>query len=348
MIKPWLNFSKKIFLSQFGELENPYKLNFVVTKKCQSRCGYCNIWKENPKDELSLDEITEFVKRNPFFSWVNFTGGEPSDRHDFKNLVESFYEHSEQLLMVHFPTNSLNPDQVINNAEYLSKIGIPYFVVSVSVDGPPEVHDRLRGIPGNFNKAMHVYTELSKIPNLKPMIGYTLFPQNADLISNTLKSIQENIPNFDISNMHVNLPQVSSHYYGNAKMDSTKFLEKNRAVLIAAINSWQQQQGLSFNPLNFVERTYQRKAIEYLNTGISPTSCAALMASCYLSEKGEVYPCTIWDQKLGSIRDTDYELSPILSSEKAQNLRQQILAKKCPNCWTPCEAYQTILAKPAA
>lgn len=345
MIKTWFDFSKKIFLSQFGQLENPYKLNFIVTKECHSKCGYCNIWKEKPQNELSLEEIIQFVQKNPYFSWVNFTGGEPSDRKDLVEVITAFQKYSDNLLMVHFPTNSLNGETVLKNVDAVIKLNLPYFVVTISLDGPAAVHDRLRGIPGNFNKAISLLKNLRQKEGVKPMVGFTLFPQNADLISETLKEIQALIPDFTPEEMHVNLPQVSAHYYGNKNLDSTKFLEKNKERLTKALINWQKIQGGSFNPMSFVEKTYQRKALEYLRTGETPQVCAALMSSCYLSEKGEVYPCTIWNQKLGSIRETHYELHPLLHSEKAQELRDLILNKKCPNCWTPCEAYQSILSK---
>ena len=57
-----------------------------------------------------------------------------------------------------------------------------------------------------------------------------------------------------------------------------------------------------------------------------------------------VFPCLIWDEPLGNIRDHDYSMLPMIKGEKAKQLREELLQKNCPNCWTPCEAYQTIAA----
>jgi radical SAM protein with 4Fe4S-binding SPASM domain len=59
---------------------------------------------------------------------------------------------------------------------------------------------------------------------------------------------------------------------------------------------------------------------------------------------GNVYPCTVFDRKLGNIRDYNYDLKKILTSETAKKVRKEIEADRCPQCWTPCEAHQMILS----
>jgi len=45
---------------------------------------------------------------------------------------------------------------------------------------------------------------------------------------------------------------------------------------------------------------------------------------------------------LGSLRETNYRLGPLLEQAKAAGLRQAVVAGQCPHCWTPCEAYHAI------
>jgi radical SAM protein with 4Fe4S-binding SPASM domain len=71
--------------------------------------------------------------------------------------------------------------------------------------------------------------------------------------------------------------------------------------------------------------------------------CHALRASCFIDSWGNVFPCTIYDRKLGSLREVDYDLARIWQSEEARALQKEIWEYKCPQCWTPCEAYQSIL-----
>jgi MoaA/NifB/PqqE/SkfB family radical SAM enzyme len=95
-----------------------------------------------------------------------------------------------------------------------------------------------------------------------------------------------------------------------------------------------------------VERIYRAEAMRYLATGKTGITCSALLSTSYLSEKGEVYPCTIWDRPLGNVRNTQYALMPIIEAARRDGVRRAVVEQKCPNCWTPCEAYPAIGASP--
>ena len=69
--------------------------------------------------------------------------------------------------------------------------------------------------------------------------------------------------------------------------------------------------------------------------------CAALVCSCFIDPFGFVYPCSIYDQKLGNVRETSFY--NIWHSHTANKLRKSIKEGKCPNCWSPCEAEPSFL-----
>ena len=100
MPKRWVKLGTKVMQTNFESLSRPYKLTYVITKECHSKCINCEIWKVKPKNELTLEEITEFAKNSPFLSWVDFTGGQPTDRPDFVEIVQTFLEHCDDLLLV--------------------------------------------------------------------------------------------------------------------------------------------------------------------------------------------------------------------------------------------------------
>ena len=104
------------------------------------------------------------------------------------------------------------------------------------------------------------------------------------------------------------------------------------------------ERGAAWRPMDRLERMYHKQVQTYLSTRTCPQKCAAIFASCFLSEDGMVFPCSIWNAPLGNIREHGYSLLGPLRSRQAQELRTKLLAKDCPNCWTPCEAYQTLLA----
>jgi radical SAM protein with 4Fe4S-binding SPASM domain len=86
--------------------------------------------------------------------------------------------------------------------------------------------------------------------------------------------------------------------------------------------------------------------MKYLRTGKTDITCSALTLTTYLSEKGEVYPCTIWNKPLGNVRESNFALMPIIEAARQKGIQKAIRSRKCPNCWTPCEAYPAIAAAP--
>ena len=62
----------------------PYKLEFILTFSCGSRCRTCNIWKryiDNPEEqsrELRPAQIIKTVaSAKDYVRWVSLTGGDP-------------------------------------------------------------------------------------------------------------------------------------------------------------------------------------------------------------------------------------------------------------------------------
>jgi len=98
------------------------------------------------------------------------------------------------------------------------------------------------------------------------------------------------------------------------------------------------------NPVVFLEKRYQQLCRSYLLYGKTPVPCQALSASFFLDSNGDLYPCTIHGKRLGNIKDYGYALSKFWDSDLLKKTRAEIIEGRCPQCWTPCEAYQSILA----
>jgi len=339
MKMPRVKFFSKILQSRLNALHKPFKLTFVITKECHSRCQNCLIWQVKPKGELTLTEIELIAKKNRNFSWIHFIGGEPTDRADFPEIVRAFAEYSRDLFAINFPTNGLKPKRIFEQAKQIAELKIPKFGVTVSIDGPPEVNDALRGIPKDFDKAVETLALLREIPGVESLAGMTLYPENSHLIEETIQAIRSKLPDFKPSSLHVNLPHVSEHYYGNDGKPPVPADE-----LIKHLTELRAKRGFPKSSVELIDALYLARSSEYLTSKRSPLPCSALASSLYLSEIGEVFPCSIWNNPLGNIRDFDYSIDAILAREETIQTRERIKTLDCPNCWTPCEAYQSLLA----
>jgi len=71
--------------------------------------------------------------------------------------------------------------------------------------------------------------------------------------------------------------------------------------------------------------------------------CHALRSSCFIDPWGRVFPCITYSRPVGNLRDTAMDLQPIWQGHEATRIQSEIWQGKCPQCWTACEAYQSIL-----
>ena len=100
------------------------------------------------------------------------------------------------------------------------------------------------------------------------------------------------------------------------------------------------------SPQDVIERIFIKKVLGYIqNQKKQVMPCVAFRASFSLDQFGNVMPCLMWGYKVRNVRDFSYSILSILNSEDAKRVRAMIKNKKCPNCWTPCEAYQSIISE---
>ncbi len=364
----WSRLALRTAAAAAGMEGPPTKLIFVVTKRCYSRCVYCDIWKvkDTPgalNAELTLDEMRALAAANPFLQWIDFTGGEPTDRPDFVEVVQAFASACPDLLLVHFPTNGIATRRIAEVVQRLQGSLRPRLVVTVSIDGPAELNDRLRGIRNDFAHAIDTFIAVRRC--LGPdnaFAGMTLHGHKrscglttAELAEHTFEAINAALADrgetpIDWGAFHLNIPHISQHYYGNntAQNPQDGFGgEQHRTEVAEALRSVAAKHKTSGSlAMRAIERIYRAEAMRYLSSGHTSIRCSALLSTAYLSEKGEVYPCTIWDRPLGNVRSTNFALMPIIEKARRDGVRRAVAEGRCPNCWTPCEAYPAIAASP--
>ena len=303
----------------------------------------CNIWQIKPKGEMTIEEIRAFATKNNYFKWVELTGGEPFLRGDIVEIAKAFQENCKSLYILTFPTNSLcDPNLVRRKTEEILALGIPRVAVTVSLDGNKELHDKIRGIPGNYEKAIASYKmlqELSKTyKNLYFVFGYTMSKFNVGQFQKVFEDVKKDIPGLKVNDFHVNLAQTSENYYKNENDD----IRPNKEGALADIEWVIKNREFRADPISIVEDTYMRGLVTFLKKGTSPMRSRGLDASLFMDSFGNVYPSIMWDRKVGNVRESGFDLRPIWKGELAEKARKDMHDGLEPNYWTSCEAYQTI------
>lgn len=111
--------------------------------RCNCRCVMCDIWKNPAAQEISGDDLERYVKDFERLSveWVVLSGGEPlmhSDLFRFCSLLRS-----RGIRITILSTGLLLERHARRITECVDDL-------IVSLDGPPAVHDRIRGVRGAF------------------------------------------------------------------------------------------------------------------------------------------------------------------------------------------------------
>ncbi|MDE1860124.1 MAG: radical SAM protein [Candidatus Micrarchaeota archaeon] len=332
------------FKNNFTMLDRPYKLTFSMTYWCQSRCLTCNIWEIKPKGELTLDEIRQFAAKNRYFRWIELTGGEPFLRNDIVEIAKAFVENSPGLYIMTMPTNSLcNQDMVVSKIEQMLDLGIPKLSITLSLDGYRELHDKIRGVPGNFDRVMSMARRLQEFqkrhPNLFFVFGYTMSKFNQNEFAKTYEAVSKEIPGITYNNFHLNLAQLSDIYYENTNLQ----IKSDRQIAAEEIESVIRNRHFEVGAIPAIENVFLKKLVQYAKSGEVPIKSKSLDASLFMDSYGNVYPSIMWGHKIGNIRESGYDLMPLWHNQEAEFVRTAIKEGKEPVAWTACEAYQSIV-----
>jgi MoaA/NifB/PqqE/SkfB family radical SAM enzyme len=319
----------------------PYKVTFVATYHCNFRCQMCNIWQKKSKDEMTPDEAGRFFARWPQFRWVHMTGGELFMRRDLDDLVAAIQGNCKSLFLLNFPTTGWFGDKTVSLVERTLARGVGRLMVTISLDGPRAVHEQMRGLPGSWDRGIETFRRLRGIrrSNFQTVLGMTLLPQNVSRVDETIAAVREVIPDFDRSELHLNIGHESGHYFDNVGLS----LSTDHAAVIRAIEDHRRRVGHSLHPVHFLEDRYQGLVATYYETGRSPLPCTALSSSCFVDAYWNLYACSIWDAKIGNLRESGFDLGGLWESETRRRYREDVVNENCPHCWTPCEAYPTVL-----
>jgi len=342
-VKPrsYLALARKAFEANFRRLDHPFKLTFCITYWCNYKCQTCNIWQMKPRDELRLDEIREFMRRSRDFLWVDLTGGEVTLRKDFVEVAHAVIDSCPNLLLLHFPTNGYLSDKIVENTRAIMARRPEKLIITVSTDGDEATNDEIRGIEGGWQRQIETFRRLREIPGVEVVLGMTLSAKNVDHFPEAFAAAEKAIPGLTHRDFHVNIVHESPHYLGNVNLELRRHVPPTK--MLAAVKQVARLRGVPLGPVGYLERAYLSQVERYLMTGRTPMRCHALSASCFVDSWGNVFPCTIYDRKLGNLREVDYDLRRIWSAPTAVTTQREIWNYDCPQCWTPCEAYQSIM-----
>ncbi|UCE79710.1 MAG: radical SAM protein [Nitrospiraceae bacterium] len=207
-------------------LLNPSTIFLAVNGICNLRCAMCDVGMRNrdsqfyrlmsgTRQELLPDRVKTFIDEVKYFNpIIAITSTEPL-------LYGPLFDISEYIisrgLELYITTNGLLLEKY---AETMVRLNVP--LLQVSLDGPPEIHNRIRGVEKAFEKAMdgiRLVTDYKRKYNSeKPKIG----------INYTISNLNDTYL-FDFSQL-MNDTGVSSITFSHLNYVTEKMAEKHNSL----------------------------------------------------------------------------------------------------------------------
>lgn len=329
--------------------QEPSYLILYVNNVCNLRCDMCLAWDRMQRrtDDMTLDEFVRVSRSFRNLVQLTITGGEPTLNPDVPKIVESFYTHS-RLAKCTLVTNATYEDKTLDCVqEVLHRCPHLDFIVSVSLDGPKEIHERIRGVPGCFDKSCRTLDQLLALrdvrDNLSVGVTSVVSKYNWDRVTELYDLVKQRFA----VDTHAFLLARGTTKESDAKDVPLAAYEVMADLLRREAHRSRQYlsvplRGMSNAMRDIVQRVAGRD--EYV------LPCVAGRKLVEIYSNGDVVPCELIEEKrdpiMGNIRHFDYDIVKLLQGPKAQAMRRFILDTKC-RCTFECAMYASLAFNPS-
>jgi len=309
----------------------PFSLVVSVSYRCNSRCKTCGVWRI-PSEELTPDEwrkVFSHLGRAPFY--LTFTGGEPFLRAELEEIVIAGAEACRPGVIT-IPTNGLLTRRIVEQAGRIcaaaprSQIGL-----NLSLDGVGPQHDEIRGVTGNWGRAMETWRGLKDLQvqhkNLVLSVHTVVSKFNIDHIREIVEGLQFLEPDSYITEVAEERVEL-----GTVGWDITP--SAAQYVPVAGYLSARAREVRARGLARFTQAlraNYYQLAGQILETQTQAIPCRAGWASGHIAPNGDVWSCCVRAEPVGNVRETSFDLGPIWAGKVGgmPRLRASIAAREC-------------------
>lgn len=313
----------------------PLIVSFAVTKACNLRCLHCHVdAKEAFSNELGLRESMRTIDEMAALGTeaLIFSGGEPLLRKDFVKVLARY------CVDVGIIPAMLSNGVLLNHkvAYELKEAGI--VAVGMPIDSVyPESHDRLRNVPGSFNKAVsaiHACLDIDLEVIVTTMALKDTYGEMPDRLNFISRLGVDQVAVYDLVPV------------GRGKnVIDLAMTKEQRVGLIKRLEILQEQNDVVFSmsggqPLypEIVSQMHKSSGTRPKDLLLkefwvhAPIGCHAGVMYFSLRPNGDVYPCTFLPVKVGNIREQTlidiWRNSPILNELR----HREFLKGECGKC----------------
>lgn len=271
-LRAWLQAATHVYRKLSGQAP-PTTATLALTYLCQCKCDNCYaaVDGRNGVDEMSTEELKVVIDQLKGLGALQliFTGGEPLLREDLFDLVAHAHDIG---LITRISTNGLLLTRTC--VAELKRAGLNQCGVAID-DADPDTHDRLRGLPGIFEKAMQGLRYLHEYDLDSKIVTYA---SNRN-VPEGLERIIELGRQLKVKSVYINIAYASGRW-SNAHHE---VLSDEKMALVSKLHD---------------------SVFVHLEFPTSQTMCCAYNKEfVYVNAMGEVTPCPVVPFVIGNIRN---------------------------------------------
>ncbi len=330
--------------------QRPIHFTFFLTRRCNARCPFCFYPPSEPSEdnsELTIEEIEKISASTGKLLWLAFSGGEIFLRTDLVEITRLFYKKNKPAIIL-FPTNGLLTGVISEKIEEILKhCTKSTIVVKLSLEGPEQVHDSIRGSKGAFQKTLQTYDALGELPEKYPNFELgvnTVFSSANQAHMDELIEFVNRLDKIKTHTVSLIRGEVSDKKLKNIDMgkyfQTIKKIEsnlKNRKSSIYRFRGARLKAAQDILQRNLIHKTVIQ------NRQLIP--CYAGKLNLVLTESGDLYPCESFTMNMGNVRHKGYDIKKVLQTEEAKKVIRSIQEKSC-YCTHECYFMTNILFNP--
>jgi MoaA/NifB/PqqE/SkfB family radical SAM enzyme len=276
---------------------------------------------------LSIEEFDKIFRKIGGAYWFTLSGGEPFLRDDIVEVCRSVHDNCKPGI-INIPTNGLLCDVIPGRVkEILEVCPGSQIVVNVSIDGVGEQHDEIRGVKGNFERAMKTYEALRSLNSKNFELGIhtviSAFNVNEiPKIYEQLKGLKPDSYITEIAEERVELGTVGEKI--------TPPLEDYSKAVDYLLEEIKRQDFKGISKLTRAFRLeYYKLVKKTLKEKKQVIPCYAGFASAQIAPDGDVWACCIKAEPIGNLREVNYDFRKIWFNQKTNNIRKPIMTGHC-------------------
>jgi MoaA/NifB/PqqE/SkfB family radical SAM enzyme len=297
----------------------------AVTYRCNARCEICDIWRQqaDSKEELAPEEYRWLPAS---LRSVNVSGGEPFMRDDVVEIVGVIRAACPRA-RISISTNGLMPGRI---ADAVGRM--PEVAVRISLDAIGDLHDRIRGIDGAFDRVVETARRLKEVGVRDLGFAATSTEANTGEVRKVKALADQMGVEFIASAVH------SSPFFFGAH-DGERPRPGKSVEEIAEI---MRDELKSPRPRDWAKAYYMRGLVDHILGKPRRLSCGAGVDHFFLDPFGNVFPCNIVDARMGNIREGSFEEL----RRRSRAAVRKAIGDCSEQCWMVCTVSPPMRRRP--